>query len=286
VSEYQSEGSGLKIPILFGIVIALLAANVYLFLQLDQIKTEVTAMRESVANEVSNIKETSSMSTQAGKRNLDRLKEELEAARRQAAMAAGQAKTDAQRHADELSARVALESKRTAEAVKSELSTKVDAVATAADSKIGAVSTEVGSVRQDVASTKSELDKTISDLKRTSGDLGVQSGLIATNSKELGALKALGERNYFEFNLTKQKAPVKLADVTLLLKKSDPKRNRYTIELVADDKRFEKKDKNVNEPVQFYMSKYRQPYELVVNEVGKDRIVGYLSQPKVQAARN
>jgi chromosome segregation ATPase len=286
VSEYPSEGSGLKIPILFGIVIALLAANVYLFLQLDQVKTEVATMRESIANEVSNLKETSSMSTQASRRNLERLKEELEAARRQAAMAAGQAKADAQRHADELSARLAAETKRTAEAVKTELSTKVAEVASAADTKIGAVSTEVGTVKQEVASTKSELDKTIAELKRTNGDLGVQSGLIATNAKELAALKALGDRNYFEFNLTKQKAPVRLADITILLKRSDPKRNRYTIELVADDKKFEKKDKTVNEPVQFYMSKYRQPYELVVNEVGKDKIVGYLSQPKVQAARN
>ncbi|HZO56928.1 MAG TPA: hypothetical protein VFB63_29730, partial [Bryobacteraceae bacterium] len=68
----HSEGAGLKIPILFGIVIALLAANVYLFLQLDQVKTEVATMRESMLNEVSNIKETSSMSTQASRRNLER----------------------------------------------------------------------------------------------------------------------------------------------------------------------------------------------------------------------
>lgn len=282
----QSEGAGLKIPILFGIVIALLAANVYLFLQLDAVKTEVATMRESLLNEVSNLKETSSMSTQASRRNLERLKEELEAARRQAAMAAGQAKTDALKHADELSARLAAETRRANEQTKQELSTKVQEVATTADTKIGAVSTEVGTVKQEVASTKSELDKTIQDLKRTSGDLGVQSGLIATNGKELAALKQLGERNYFEFKLAKQKAPIKLADISVRLTKADPKKNRYNLEIVADDKRFEKKDKNVNEPVQFYMSKYRQPVELVVNEIRKDMIVGYLAQPKVQAARS
>ena len=280
-----SEGAGLKIPILFGIVIALLAANVYLFLQLDAVKTEVATMRESLLNEVSNIKETSSMSTQASRRNLERLKEELEAARRQAAMAAGQAKTDALKHAEDLSARLAAETKRANEQTKQELSTKVEEVAATAENKIGAVSTEVGTVKQEVASTKSELDKTIQDLKRTSGDLGVQSGLIATNGKELAALKQLGERNYFEFKLAKQKTPVKVADISVKLTKADPKKNRYNVEIVADDKRFEKKDKNVNEPVQFYMSKYRQPVELVVNEIRKDMIVGYLAQPKVQAAR-
>ena len=72
----------------------------------------------------------------------------------------------------------------------------------------------------------------------------------------------------------------------MLLKKTDPKKNKYTIELVADDKRVEKKDKNLNEPVQFYVAKARQPYEIVVNEVKKDQIVGYLTTPKVQSARN
>jgi hypothetical protein len=113
----------------------------------------------------------------------------------------------------------------------------------------------------------------------------VQSGLIATNAKELAALKALGERNYYEFNLGKTKQPQKVGDVFIQLKRTDPKRNRYTIEILADDKKVEKKDKTVNEPVQFYTSKARQPYEIVVNEVRKDVIVGYLATPKVQASR-
>ena len=118
------------------------------------------------------------------------------------------------------------------------------------------------------------------------GDLGVQSGYIATNGKELSALKRLGERNYFEFNLAKAKTPQKVGDITLLLKKTDQKKNKYTVEISADDKKTEKKDKNVNEPVQFYVAKARQPYELVVNEVGKDLIKGYLATPKDQIARN
>jgi hypothetical protein len=71
----------------------------------------------------------------------------------------------------------------------------------------------------------------------------------------------------------------------LLLKRADPKRNQFTIEVMADDKLTEKRDKNVNEPVQFYTSKAKQPYELVVNQVQKDLIVGYLATPKEQTAR-
>ena len=140
-------------------------------------------------------------------------------------------------------------------------------------------------MKTQVSATQAELQKTIADLKTARGDLGVQSGLIATNAKELQALKRLGERNYFEFKLGKTKAPQRVGDITLLLKNTDPKKNKYTVDVMADDKLTEKKDKNINEPVQFYTSKARQPYELVINQVQKNVIVGYLSTPKEQSGR-
>ena len=80
-------GPGLKIPILFGVVIALIAANVYLFLQLDQVKTQMAAMQDSLLDEVSDLRETSTVTNQTQQRRLETMREELEAARRQAAMA-------------------------------------------------------------------------------------------------------------------------------------------------------------------------------------------------------
>jgi hypothetical protein len=283
------DGSNWKIPVLFGSVIALLGANIYLFTQLDSVRNETAEFRKNAAADIAGLKESSSVSTQTARRSLSSLKDELEAARRQASMAAGQAKAEATRHAEDIAKRLQTETARVEkqqQQIKTDLTQQVGDVATAANTKIGEVNAEVGTVKSEVAANKSELEKTIADLKRTNGDLGVQSGLIATNGKELAALKALGERNYFEFNLTKSKEPRKVGDVTVLLKKTDPKKNKYTIELVADDKRVEKKDKNLNEPVQFYVAKARQPYEIVVNEVKKDQIVGYLTTPKVQSARN
>jgi len=99
------------------------------------------------------------------------------------------------------------------------------------------------------------------------------------------ALKRLGERTYTEFKLGKTKAPQRVGDITLMLRKTDPKKNKYTVDVMADDKLTEKKDKNINEPIQFYSSKARQPYEIVVNQVQKDLIVGYLSTPKEQSSR-
>ncbi len=159
--------------------------------------------------------------------------------------------------------------------------------ATQANTKIGEVSSDVGNLRSQATATQSQLDKTIADLKSTKGDLGVQSGLIATNATELAALKRLGERNYFEFKLGKEaeKKPQRVGDITIQLKKLDPKRNKYTINVMADDKLTEKKDKSVNEPIQFYTSKAHQPYEIVVNSVQKNLLVGYLSTPKEQTTR-
>ena len=112
------------------------------------------------------------------------------------------------------------------------------------------------------------------------------SGLIATNAEELRALRALGERNYIEFKLNKRQAAQRLGDVIVAVKNADPKRNRYTVEIVADDHKVQKTDRTVNEPVQFYVSKSRQPYEFVVNQVKKDEIEGYLSVPKILVARS
>jgi len=280
------------VGILFGAVIALVGATVYLFYQLGQLRVELGQTREALSAEISRVHETSTVSTATSRRNVDALKTDVEKYRAQAAQLSGQAKIDATKHADELAARLEKAQQEEAQRVNQKVSavtaevSEVKDSAVAANTKIGEVSTEVGSVKNEVAATKSELEKTIADLKSTRGDLGVQSGLIATNGKELAALKALGERNYTEFKIARAKAPQKVGDIAVRLTKTDPKRNRYTIEVVADDKTVEKKDKTVNEPVQFLLSKATQPYELVVNEVKKDVISGYVAAPKVQQTRN
>ena len=150
---------------------------------------------------------------------------------------------------------------------------------------VGSLSTDVSGVKEDVSATKQDLASTKSDLQRTMGDLGVQSGLVARNRTELEELKQRGERIYVEFDLRKSNQPQKFADasVALRLTKTDLKRQKYTLTLLSDDKAIEKKDKNTNEPVQFYQQGYRIPSEIVVNQIFKDRIVGYISVPKVRA---
>jgi chromosome segregation ATPase len=287
-----------KVPILFGAVFGLVVASLYMWYQLDQIRDELATVhhrgdqvREELAQtrnqllaEIAKMHETSSASTNS----VDLLKVELEAAQKQARVLAGAAKVAATKHADELAAKLAQmhEEQEQKVAAVSDVVSQVRTDADATRSRVGEVSSEVGNVKAELTATKSELEKTIADLKTTKGDLGLQSGLIATNAKELMALKQVGERNYTEFTLPKEKTPRKIGDIRIRLRAADPKRNRYSIEVMADDKVFEKKDKTINEPVQFIISRSAQPYELVVNEIKKDTISGYLAAPKVAQPRN
>jgi chromosome segregation ATPase len=146
--------------------------------------------------------------------------------------------------------------------------------------EVGSVKTDVGGVKTDVAATKASLDATISKLQSTIGDLGQQSGLIANTRSDLEALKHKGDRQYYEFTLLKGAKPQAFSTVALQLKKTDPKHAKYTIDVTADDKTVEKKDKNQSEPVQFYTGRDHMLYELVVWTVDKNKITGYLSTPK------
>jgi DNA repair exonuclease SbcCD ATPase subunit len=146
-------------------------------------------------------------------------------------------------------------------------------------SDVSTVKTDVGGVKTDLGNTQTELKTAESQLQSMKGDMGVQSGLIATNHDELEILKHKGDRNYYEFTLTKgEKKPV--STVSLELKKADTKHSRYTLEVYADDKRIEKKDRGLNEPVQFYTGKDSLLYELVVNSIDKNSIKGYIATPK------
>ena len=112
------------------------------------------------------------------------------------------------------------------------------------------------------------------------GDAGKMSGLIATNHDQLEILKHKGDRNYIEFTLQKGAKPTLLSTIKLQLKKVDEKHSKYTLNVSSDDRNIEKKDKNLDEPVQFYTGKDQVLYEIVVNVLDKNKVSGYLSTPK------
>ena len=150
------------------------------------------------------------------------------------------------------------------------------------EEKIGAVASEVGGAKKDIEATKTDLEATKGKLERSLGDMNVMSGLIAHNRDDLEDLKRRGDRNYYEFTLQKTKTPQRVGPVQMSLNKTEPKKAKYTVTVIADDKTIEKKDKTSGEPVQFYVkgSSRMAPYEIVVFDVGKNQITGYLATPK------
>jgi predicted nucleic acid-binding Zn-ribbon protein len=145
---------------------------------------------------------------------------------------------------------------------------------------VAAVQTDVGGVKTDVAKTQSDLADTNSQLTSMKGDLNGHSTLIARNSDELEILKHKGDRNYYTFTLVRG-LKQQVGTVSLVLKRADSTKSKYTLEVFSDDRQYEKKDKSLNEPLQFYSGKDPLLFEIVVNNVSaKNTVTGYLSTPK------
>jgi predicted nucleic acid-binding Zn-ribbon protein len=167
-------------------------------------------------------------------------------------------------------------------AAAQKLNTQLTEVQKNSEEKIGAVATDLGGAKKDIESTRNDLEATKGKLDRAQGDMGVMSGLIARNHDDLEDLKRRGDRNYYEFTVPRTKTPQRVGPVQVTLNKVDQKKSKYTMTVFVDDRSIEKKDKTAGEPVQFYVKGGRgsAPYEMVVFDVGKNQITGYLSTPK------
>ncbi len=150
----------------------------------------------------------------------------------------------------------------------------------AVSGEVAGVKTDVGGVKTDLGTTKADLEATKAKLQSTIGDLNIQSGLIANTRGDLEVLKHKGDRNYYEFTLVKGANPQPVSTISLQLKKTDPKKGKFTLNVSSDDKVIEKKDRNVSEPIQFYNGRDHMLYELVIWTVDKNKVTGYLSTPK------
>jgi len=181
------------------------------------------------------------------------------------------------------------ENARTAQKLHTEISSKADSetvtqVRDEAATNLAEVqqdaTTKIGAVSGDVQVVRTDLDATRQDLASNKKDITDVRSEVARNAGELAALRRKGERDYIEFDMAKTNQFQRIADVQVQLKKTDPKRQKYTVVVLADDNRVEKKDRPANEPIQFLVGRDRLRYEFVVNFVDKDRIRGYMSTPK------
>jgi len=136
---------------------------------------------------------------------------------------------------------------------------------------------DVNKIGTDVTAVKTDLDATKNNLTMTRGEFGT---LIAKNHDEVEELRRLGERDYYEFTIDKKDTREKVGDLMVELRGVNEKKNLYTVAIYVDDNRYEKKNRSSNEPIYFFTHGSRAPMEFTVNQIGKDKIVGYLSVPK------
>jgi uncharacterized protein (DUF2141 family) len=139
---------------------------------------------------------------------------------------------------------------------------------------------DVKNVDTKVTAVGADLNTTKEDLKMAKSEMGT---LIARNHDEVDQLRRLGEREYVEFTIAGKNKPQKVGNVTVELKGVNQKKNQVNLAMTVEDKRFEKKNRALNEPIFFYLSGTHIPEEIVVNKVGKDQVSGYISIPKANA---
>ena len=244
--------------------------------------------QKAYRSDMARIAEQISILDKTGEARISTLKGEIS----QTQEAVGSTKAELKKTAQQMQA----EGQRTKSELHEALSTKADAsavqaVRSEAETKIGQVSSEVGGVKSEVGSVKTEVGTVKTDLENTKRDLeGTQRQLVdvretltaavAKNASELDVLRRKGERDYYEFSIPKKNLITKVEDIRVVLKKTDTKKGKFTVDVLVDDNKIEKKDRNINEPIQFLVGRNRLRYELVVNWVQKDQAGGYLSIPK------
>src|SRR6266705_2280705 len=156
---------------------------------------------------------------------------------------------------------------------------KVTSLATSvkAELAIKANADDVSKLNGDVTGVKTDLDATKNSIQMARSEMGT---LIARNHDEIDQLRRMGQRDYYEFTVTRKGGATKVGTIQVELRDTNIKKNQFTLNVLADDKNFEKKNRSVNEPIFFYIGGTRQAVELVINKVSKNTATGYLSVPK------
>ena len=264
--QYESTGTPRWIAVLFGVVIAALAV-----LGIAGYSAQ-SRMSQDLAKQQDQSKILIAQLDQANSRIAD-LKSKMEFTTQKVGLTQSEL-AQAKSRAESI--------RKEQQASDEKLTTQLTQAQRENEEKIGAVATEVGGAKKDIEATKTDLEATKGKLERSLGDMNVMSGLIAHNRDDLEDLRRRGDRNYYEFSLQKSKNAQRVGPVQMSLNKTDPKKAKYTVTVIADDKTIEKKDKTSGEPVQFYVkgSSRMAPYEIVVFDVGKNQITGYLATPK------
>ena len=270
------------------LILVLLLAVIYLFYDSSQFRKSNRAQLARMSEQLQTLENNYKTAETNLAGQITNLKADLQGAQQEVGSTTAELKkTTAQIQAEGRKARQELSLALERKADTSQVDAQVQAAKSEAENKIGQVSTEVGGVKTQVVAVKTDLESTRRDLEGTQRQLidvrDTLNAAVAKNSAELAQLRLKGERNYTEFTLPKKNEVTRVEDIRLVLTKTDYKKGKFNIKILVDDSQLEKKDRVINEPIQFLVGQNRVRYEVVINWVQKDKAGGYLSVPKDKA---
>ncbi len=270
------------------LIIVLLLAVGYLFYDGSQFKKSIRTDLAQISEQVKALENNNKRGEATLSSQISSLKGEIVGTQEAVGnTTAAFKKTAAQIQAEGQKTKQELSQVLSTKADSSQVEAQVQAAKSEAENKISQVNTEVGGVKTQVVAVKTDLENTRRDLEGTQRQLvdvrDSLSAAVAKNSTELSQLRLKGEREYFEFTLPKKGQMTKVEDIRLILTKTDQKKGKFSLKVIVDDSQLEKKDRLINEPIQFLVGQHRIRYEIVVNWVQKDKVGGYLSIPKDKA---
>lgn len=223
---------------------------------------QLTADKSDMSAKISTLQDQLNTATQ--KLNDVAAEQAVEQAKEQAAAQAAQAAKTARA----ATAKKAVARKPVVDPRWKQMQDRLDAQQKQLDTNASAINQARSDLEGNISSTRDELN-----------------GSIAKNHEELVALEQRGERNYYEFDITKAKGFQRTGPISVSLRKTDPKHEHYDLALMVDDSQLQKKNVDLYEPIVLRDSDNPQPVEIVVNKIDKNHIHGYVSASKYTQAQ-
>ena len=272
--------SGQMIALALVIVFAA-ATNVYLFSRMKSLEVEAHTLRTQIDTEIARVHESSAYRNIQARREFEDLREEVKKTRSQITK-----ETDANTRARtrSLADNVAKKQREQQEMLLGEIRV-VSGKAGEVQQGVDEVRTDVQAMQSDAEKTRVQLNETGAMLRSTHNHVMDLDGQVSGNAAGIENLRKLGERERIGFALKKTDRMQRVGGIYLRLKNTSPKNNRFTLEVMADDKKVEQRKKHVHEAMRFYLPGSAQPYEIVITAVRKDQVNGYVSRAKLHANR-
>ena len=257
-----------------GLVLAfLLVANLYLLSRLTAARQDTVELGQRMGNQIEELKTQNlqillkySILKSSHADQMDKLRMELESAANQLGVSTGQT--------FDRTRRMIVASQNQQDHRSDDMERILANKAEAGD--VSDINESLSTAQVRLETTGKTVDVLTQDLATARTELG---GMLAATREQIQSLRESGESDYQEFTLVRGSV-YRVGYVNLILKKTDARKQKFSLNLITNDQDVQIKSRNVVEPVYFYVGQLRDPYELVITGVSSDRAVGYLRIPK------